>query len=216
MKDLVNIKSEELTSRLMAEMTGKRHADVVRDIKDEIKRLQLPENKVERIFALVEYVDKKGERRPMYKLTEKGWLQMAARYDAKTRYTLIDYIEKKKNAIPDFSNPAEAARAWANEYEKRKALEPKAEAFEVISNSNRLSTITEVAGLFDMGRNTFMKWLRANGYVMRNINKPYQKHIDAGLFDWKIDRINGKLFYVVLITGKGILHLERILNPDNQ
>jgi len=46
-------------------------------------------------------------------------------------------------AIPDFSNPAEAARAWANEFEaKQKALEEKQKAIE-IANS-RKKTIDNV------------------------------------------------------------------------
>jgi prophage antirepressor-like protein len=120
------------------------------------------------------------------------------------------------STMPDFNNPAEAARAWADEYEKRKALEPKAEAYNVISNSNRLSTVTEIAGLFNMGRNTMYKWLRKNGYVMKHINKPYQKFIDAELFDWKVDRVNGMLHYVVLVTGKGILEIERKLQEEKE
>jgi hypothetical protein len=31
----------------------------------------------------------------MYSMGKKGWLQMGARYDAKTRYAIIDFIEKQ-------------------------------------------------------------------------------------------------------------------------
>ena len=160
----------------------------------------------------------------MYKLTKEGWLQIAARYDAKTRFALISYINKlEKATMPSYQEPDPIKRAelWIEERKQmlaleaeNKILEPKADAYNVISNSNRLSTVTEIAGLFNMGRNTMYKWLRKNGYVMKHINKPYQKFIDAELFDWKVDRVNGMLHYVVLVTGKGILEIERKLQEE--
>ena len=56
-KDLV------MTSREVAEITGKRHADVMRDIRSEIESLELGGLMNESIFALVKYEDAKGEMR---------------------------------------------------------------------------------------------------------------------------------------------------------
>jgi anti-repressor protein len=124
------------------------------------------------------------------------------------------FIEAEKNLrkiqLPDFSNPAEAAREWALQYEQRKLAEskvkelsPKAEAYDVISNSKKLSGLDEVAKLFDTGRNKLYKWLKRNGYVKKN-NVPYQRYVDLGLLDYRVDNVNGRLYYVTLITGKGI------------
>ena len=66
--ELSILNSNELTmsSKEVAELTGKRHSDVMRDIK---KLVQQIDNQDERTFALDDYLDPKGETRPMYQLT---------------------------------------------------------------------------------------------------------------------------------------------------
>ena len=54
MKELAVLKESTMTSREIAEITGKRHADVLRDIKDEIEKLENKGLDTERIFALSE------------------------------------------------------------------------------------------------------------------------------------------------------------------
>ena len=84
------IKSNTMTSMQIAEVTGKRHADIMRDIRDEIEKLAAGGISNERKFALVGYTDTKGEKRPCYQLTKEGVLQLAARYDAVVRAKLIE------------------------------------------------------------------------------------------------------------------------------
>lgn len=119
------IKKETMTSLEIAEVTGKEHKHILRDI-----RALLEQGINETNFGLVEYKDKKGETRPMYQLTKKGCLILASGYDALLREKIIDRWEEleikvRKNEIimPNFSNPAEAARAWADQYERTLALE---------------------------------------------------------------------------------------------
>ena len=56
----------------IAEVTGKRHADLMRDIRDEIEKLNAGGISNERKFALVDYIDSKGEKRPCYQLSKEG------------------------------------------------------------------------------------------------------------------------------------------------
>ena len=91
MNDLIRVQeSEELTSLKVAEVTGKRHANVMADIRDEMSKLQLSDNQQELIFKLSYHTQKipnGGTKQiPIYNLTEDGWLQIGARYDAKVRY----------------------------------------------------------------------------------------------------------------------------------
>ena len=79
--------SKEMSSLEIAEITGKRHADVLRDIRNLIEQ-----GANERNFALVEYKDKKGEVRPCYKLTPKGCLILASGYDVVLREKIITLI----------------------------------------------------------------------------------------------------------------------------
>lgn len=101
MNDLITI-NQPITSMQIAEITGKRHADVMRDIRDEIEKLAAGGISNERKFALDEYIDAKGEKRPCFILSKEGVLQLAARYDAVTRAKLIELAmraEKPKSAL---------------------------------------------------------------------------------------------------------------------
>lgn len=134
MNDL--IKNETMTSLEIAEVTGKEHKNVMRDIRN-----ILDQGVNELNFEPVEYKDKKGESRPMYQLTKKGCMILASGYDALLREKIINRWEEletnaRKNEliIPNFSNPAEAARAWADQYEKRLALEADKKRLEADNN----------------------------------------------------------------------------------
>lgn len=117
-------KVQGMTSLQIAEVTGKMHKHVLRDIRN------LLESGVnETNFGLVEYKDKKGEVRPMYELTPKGCLILASGYDPVLREKIVDKLEEyqmkeRGNMIqlPNFEDPAEAAIAWAKEYREKKVL----------------------------------------------------------------------------------------------
>ena len=64
-----NMVKETMSSLEIAEVTGKNHAHIMRDIR---KLLTQGVNKSN--FGLVEYTDKKGEQRPCYELNKKGCL----------------------------------------------------------------------------------------------------------------------------------------------
>ena len=117
-------KIQGMTSVEIAEVTGKQHAHIMRDIRNLLDRGVNESN-----FGLVEYKDKKGEARPMYELTPKGCLILASGYDPVLREKIVnklDEYQQKERAnmlqLPDFTNPAEAARAWAQEYEQKTTL----------------------------------------------------------------------------------------------
>lgn len=86
----------EMSSRDIAEYFDKRHSDVMRDIRSEIKKSEMSEEKAESFFALCFYKSH-GRKRKQYRLSKKGILQITARYDAKTRMLLIEKIESLEN-----------------------------------------------------------------------------------------------------------------------
>lgn len=106
--------------------------------------------------------------------------------------------------LPDFSNPAEAARAWAQQYEERKELEyknaqleqehhenqPKVEFANSVMQSTDCIGIGEMAQILKqnklsrMGQNRFYEWLRYNGFLLQRgsrRNLPAQKSINLGI-----------------------------------
>ena len=77
---------EIISSREIAELTGKRHADVMRDIRKqesvyfEVFGSQSADNQNERKFASVKYTDTKGELRNEFQLTKSQCLFIVSGY----------------------------------------------------------------------------------------------------------------------------------------
>lgn len=89
-----------MTSLEIAEVTGKQHAHVMRDIRSLIKQGVNESN-----FGLILRISKLGNGRerndPYYQLTPKGCLILASGYDALLREKIINRLEKlEKNSKP--------------------------------------------------------------------------------------------------------------------
>lgn len=75
-----------MSSREIAELTGKQHKNILRDIRN----MEPAWEKVNGLkFELVEYVDEKGEKRPEYQLNKDETLYVATKYNDETRAKLI-------------------------------------------------------------------------------------------------------------------------------
>lgn len=137
-------------------------------------------------------------------------------------------------ALPNFRNPAEAARAWADKEEqrlleerKRLALErrmeevrPKvvfAESIEVARTSilvGEMAKLIKQATGYDIGQNRFFEWLRSRGYLHRSgsqTNMPTQRCIDNGWMEIKEGARIGSsgeshITRTPKITGKGQIY----------
>lgn len=192
-------KKETMTSLEIAEITGKEHKHVMRDI-----RVLLMQGVSGTNFGLSSYkhAQPNGGTKdiPCYILTKKGCMILASGYDALLREKIINRweeleIQVRKNEIimPNFSNPAEAARAWADQYEKNLALEahnkelkeenlhlaPKGEYFDDLVARNLLTNFTKVACQLNIKRKTFIEWLIRDKFIYRDQkNKlvPYAKY----------------------------------------
>lgn len=93
MNNLINIDNKNtLTSLEIAEITGKDHKSILRDIRDEIEKLG--EERGRLIFVPTEYTDNFNRKQPAFLLNYKGVLQLGARYNAEIRFKLIEKIEQ--------------------------------------------------------------------------------------------------------------------------
>lgn len=193
------IKKETMTSLEIAEVTGKQHAHVMRDIRNLLEQGVSESN-----FGLSSYKQPQpngGTKDvPCYVLTKKGCLILASGYDALLREKIINRWEEleyqvRKNEIvmPNFSNPAEAARAWADQYEKTLALEasnkaleekneiltPKGEYFDDLVERNLLTNFTDTAKQLNMKRKTLIEYLIRDKFIYRDQKenlKPYKQY----------------------------------------
>lgn len=89
--------------------------------------------------------------------------------------------------LPDFTNPAIAARAWADEVEKNqklieqaKADAPKVEFSESVVASDAEMTITATAKVLGIGPRKLFDWLRLNGFLYKQANQATQDAINRG------------------------------------
>lgn len=85
------MKIETISSVQIAEITGKQHSNVMRDIRNIVEQLQ---NEGEFRFELAEYADTQGKKRPMYLLTKKDSLLLASGYDVVLRAKIINRWEE--------------------------------------------------------------------------------------------------------------------------
>lgn len=217
--DIVRITDsvESMTSRDIAERTGKRHGDVMKKIRGILSDVE-DKDFAQRNFSFGSYTDSQNQRRGQVIMTKSGSLFIASRYDVNVHLAVQlrwEELEKKFIIPQTLSEALRLASDQALKIETQETLlleqKPKVEAYDVISNSNRLSSMDEVCKLFGMGRNNLYKWMKENGYIKKNRNVPYQKYVDNGLMDYRIDTKNNKTYYVTLITGKGILYFEKKL-----
>lgn len=109
MNNLITV--SKMTSMQIAEVIGKEHFIVLRDIRDEAEKLEKGGIKPSYKFVLSERQDSTGRTIPYYSLTKEGVLQLAARYDAVTRAKLIDMAmkqDKPKSALEALAQTVQA------------------------------------------------------------------------------------------------------------
>lgn len=94
-----------MSSNDISEITGKRHKNVVKDIREEVDSLKnidvtLLEDKFGRkLFEESVYTDKKGRLQPNFLLTKFGIIQIMGRYNSCVGRLLIERIEEIENTI---------------------------------------------------------------------------------------------------------------------
>ena len=83
-----------MTSLEIAEITGKEHYNILRDVRDEIDKLGTERGQL--IFEESYYINEQNKKQPMYVANVQGILQLGARYSADVRYRLIEKVTKKE------------------------------------------------------------------------------------------------------------------------
>ena len=196
-----------MSSLEIARLTGKPHNDVLKAI----RAMEPAWDKVNGgKFTRVEYKDAKGEMRPAFELTKTECLYVATKFNDESRAKLVirwEELERKARAnmiaLPDFTDPAEAAVAWAKEYREKKVLAIENKKLEdeniqltvenqelkhdknyldLIMRSKALLTISQIAQDYGMSGKAMNKQLAQMG-IQYSINGQwilYAKYKDCG------------------------------------
>lgn len=102
-------------------------------------------------------------------------------------------VSTQQFQLPDFTNPAIAARAWAEQYEKSKALElkietdkPLVEFAETIKESDDDFLIRKAAKLLGVKVKFLFCFLREQQWIFKTSSEPYAVKVHQGLMTVKV------------------------------
>jgi hypothetical protein len=116
-------------------------------------------------------------------------------------------------SLPDFTNPAEAARAWADQYEKRQALEaenaklaPKAQVYDAVVADKMMKVHEFARSLHGVNTVKTKQDLVKAGYLHREwgdyrVRTQYRDK----LFVEKLNPFSGKMDIYVTDEGKKVM-----------
>lgn len=148
------------------------------------------------------------------------------------------FIEAEKRlraqqlALPDFSDPVVAARAWADEREARQleqqareaaqqqlaVLAPQAEQFQALMSAEGTYSVADAAKILGTGEGRLFRLLRERRILMdgqrsglEHHNVPYQQYLDRGYFELITrPRPDGqRVTYTTRVTAKGLAWLQK-------
>lgn len=191
MNDIIQINTEAvMSSREIAELTGKQHSHVKRDIEKMCSEIDHPNLEGSEF-------QHNGNAYTEYLLNKSLTLTLVSGYNVKLRHkivTRLEAIESSKPSLPDFSNPVAAARAWADEAEQKQIAltqleeaKPAIEFKEKYVEATGLMGFREVCKLLGVKEPLFRRFL-TDQKIMYRLGKEwtaYQNHIDAGRFEVK-------------------------------
>ena len=201
--NLANIKAT-MTSREIAEVTGKPHYDLMKAIRAmEPTWEKVHKGKFSLMFSIRRLPNGGEVKDPYYELNKMECLYIATKFNDEARARLIirweELEREKQHAIPqNFSEALRLAAQQAEELEKKAMLlekqKPKVLFADAVAASKTSILIGELAKVLkqngiDIGQNRLFEWLRNNGYLIsRNgtdYNMPTQKSMNLGLFEIK-------------------------------
>ena len=140
-------------SRDVAALFGKQHRHVLRDIRETLRPNLDPVDFI-KMFKQLPYTDPTGRTLFSEDMTKDGFTLLVMGYTgAKAMQFKVAYIQAfnemeaklKGPQLPDFTNPAAAARAWAGEYEQRQLAQQKVIELETKVAEDALSPAGEIA-----------------------------------------------------------------------
>lgn len=221
-----------MTSRDIAELVESRHDNVRVSIERLAERgvIQFPAMQVSEIINNLGLPQKQSVYVFSGEQGKRDSIIVVAQLSPEFTARLVDRWQELEAqlaapALPDFSNPAEAARAWAAQYEQRAALAakvaedaPKVEFYNDVTGSDSVIDMAAVAKLLNrgIGRNQLFAFLRKEK-VLNSRNIPYQRFVDMGWFrlvETKWQKPNGdwQIYIKPVVFQKGVEGIARLLD----
>lgn len=236
MNDLVRIDTMNLTmsSREIAELTGREHKHVMRDIRLMLVNLGKPATEYAQ-----NWTDPQNKQEyPEYRLPKRESLILVSGYDVVLRAKIIDrWAELESTKAPDLmsvlSDPIQLRAILLDHVEQNIALKnkvaeqaPKVEALDRIATSSIGSMcITDAAKHIQVAPTVLFRWLAEHKWIYRRNGTNwigYQDRIHEGLVEHKVTTIQLKetatspakeiISEQLRITAKGLAKLATVFS----
>jgi phage antirepressor YoqD-like protein len=230
-----------MSSREIAEVVDSRHDKVKQSIErlvqrgvisqppmgDVVTMQQQPNGGVKEVKVAVYHVSKRDSYVVVAQLSPEFTARLVDRWQE---------LEERaaKPALPDFSDPVVAARAWADALERKQAAEtrmieaqrlvadlaPKAEAYDRLDALEGALSIRPAAKVLGIQENRLIKWLQLNRWAFRQGGKgplqAYVEKINTGYLDHKLgEYMDGhgekRVSITLMITPKGMKRIAHLL-----
>lgn len=220
-----NVDALTMSTLEIAELTGKQHKHVMRDVRNMLEQLNVD---AAQFWASQTYGN--NNTREMFNLDKEHTLCLVSGYNVQLRMAIVkrwnelEQQAKQGLQLPNFTDPIAACEAWMVQYKKSTELEgivfreaPKVEFYDSFVDAKELLTMEEAAKQLGMGRNKFMDYLRSIK-ALTNANLPVQRLIDDGKFQvkytpWKSGNKQGTQ-HTPMLTARGLLLLKKRMVRD--
>lgn len=223
-----------MSSREVAELTGKSHDNVLRDARSLAKRGVLNSEETPYLHP------QNGQSYPEFLLTQRDALVLVSGYNPELRAKIIDrWRELEARLVAHVQIPttfAEALRLAADKAEENQRLQdalakqaPKVAAINRLAGAGGAICITDAAKQLQLAPSRLFAWMEQNRWIYRRAGSTrwvaFQPRITAGLLKHKVTSLKpdpesgvDRAAFSVLVTTKGLARLaeEDIAKPRTQ
>ena len=224
---ILNQTAQTMSSREIAQLCDKRHDNVCNDIR--ILNETYEKMGLLKIKDTLYTNEQNGQQYREYLLTKEQSIDLVTGYNRELRIAINrrwQELESNQSlALPNFTDPAEAAIAWANEYKAKQALaielkaaEPKINHYDKVVERKNLLNATQVGEKLDgMSAIILNRHLAELGVYNKSvkrgkvfstwfIQKGYgeMKQSDAG-FDQALFTQKGQAWVIEQLTSEGVV-----------
>lgn len=217
----IHTATKTMSSREIAELTGKNHADVLRDIRNMLEVLKKDASS----FADI-YLDAHGRSQPCFSLDRDLTITLVSGYDIALRHRVVTRLSELEAqqaanlpAIPQtFAQALMLAAQQAQEIEAKQLLieqqKPAVEFLDRYVEAKSSKGMREVAKVMGIPERKFIARLEEDGILFRQGSNllPYAQHQHAGYFEVKTGESGGHAYHQTRFTPAGIAWIAKRLS----
>ena len=227
-----SLEQKYLDSREVAEMVGKEHNMLLRDIRRYVEQLGQSKIAQSDFFKESTYKNKQNKEQPCYLVTKKGCEFIAHKltgvkgteFTAKYINRFHEMEDTIKTQLPQGNDlialaVIEAQKMIADRDKQIERMKPKEIFADAVSASETSILVGDLAKLisqngYKIGQKRLFEWLRTNNFLIKcgsSRNMPQQRFVEQGLFEVKESNIQNpdgsvRITRTTKVTGKGQIY----------